>query len=249
MQDEPGLPHSEQATSCPPGSCRLSTRSAPNPGTKRQCKATWAYVAEAFQAVTTPLRTRHWACVLYWAAPGPSPVLAAPTFSTATPEHRHQGRTPHLGTQGPEGTRSTVARNKVARGMVEQSTHTGAGSSKQPGTSRFIHTGSDEPGKRRGHQDRDQSLLFGPTQKEMASRQKGQMQALGGKFLWKNTGMGLQPHSCDAGSCLSAQQQLQTARALPRAGEVAHGCPEQRGRACRQRTAGLGTGVRQSVGT
>lgn len=70
--------------------------------------------------------------------------------------------------------------------MVAQSTHTGAGSSKQPGTSRFSHTGSDEPGKRRGHQDRDQSLLFGPTQKEMAPRQKGQMQALGGKFLWKH---------------------------------------------------------------
>lgn len=59
-------PASEQATSCLTGSC-----SAPSPGTERQHQATWAYVAEAFQAVTTPLRTRHWACVLYWAALGP----------------------------------------------------------------------------------------------------------------------------------------------------------------------------------
>lgn len=33
-------------------------------------------------------------------------------------------------------------------------------SDKQPGTSLLIHTGSDETGKRQGHQDRDRSLLL-----------------------------------------------------------------------------------------
>lgn len=48
-----------------------STCSALSPGTGKKCKATRAYyMVEAFQAVTTPLCTRHKACVLYWTALG-----------------------------------------------------------------------------------------------------------------------------------------------------------------------------------
>lgn len=89
----------------------------------KNSKATWAYhMGEAFQAVTAPanvLGTGHVYCTgQVWALESHKycPYIL----------HRHtwaqicQGRTPKLGTQGPEGTCSTVAWNKVAQGIVEQ---------------------------------------------------------------------------------------------------------------------------------
>lgn len=137
-------------------------------------------------------------------------TFAAPTFSTATPEHRHQGRTP----SPPPGYTGTT-RDTQHCGMEQSGTRHGragaltlelAAASNQgqvtSSTQALMSQGRGE-GTRTGI---GLGLFFWSYSEGNGPQAEGPDAGTWGKFLWKHWN-GTAAPSCGAGSCLSVQQQ------------------------------------------
>lgn len=89
---ELGLPHSGASHQLPlQDQVSVAKAHTEHPAQAQKGEATWVYcVGEAFQAVTTPAMYKAQGMCTVLGRSGPSsPIHTAPTFSTATPEHRY----------------------------------------------------------------------------------------------------------------------------------------------------------------